>query len=331
MKKWNVQLAKTIDDTPIADGTWFTLTQKLNGIRGTFCAGEIIGRNGTAYAGLEHISEALKPYGDFVFDGELTLADPGNLTDNETFRAAAGLVRRKGGDKSNLALTVFDILPLSEFERGRSSKTYRSRRELLDVFAEKLSPSSPVRVLPALYQGNDPSVISPLLDKMTAEGKEGLIANLDTPYQCKRNSGLLKIKRFYTIDLPVLRCEEGTGENAGTLGAFIVGFNGCEVGVGTGFTRDERDLFWLNRDKLAGSLCEVKYKEVSSNNHGGQSLQFPTFVSLRTDKREVSVTGSGLRALKASAEQFSARTLPSTLNLLDCLSAEESGQFCFCF
>lgn len=299
MKTWNVQLAKPIDDAPIPSGAWFALTQKLNGVRGTFCAGAVIGRSGAAYAGLEHIAEALKPFGGYVFDGELTLADPGDLTDSEAFRAAAGLVRRKSGDKSNLALTIFDALPQSEFERGRSDQTYRQRRELLDSFAERFSKTSCVRVLPALYQGDDPAAIAPLLDKMTAEGKEGLIANLDTAYQCKRNAGILKIKRFYTMDLPVLRAVEGAGELAGTLGALIVGFNGCEVGVGTGFTREERDELWFRRDKLPGALCEVKYKEISANKQGGQSLQFPSFVSLRPDKREISVPASGLRALKS--------------------------------
>jgi len=331
VKKWNVQLAKTIDDTPIVDGTWFSLTQKLNGIRGTFCADAVIGRSGTAYAGFEHIVEALKPYNDFVFDGELTLADPGDLTDSEAFRAAAGLVRRKSGDKSNLALTIFDVLPLSEFERGRSSQTYRARRKLLDSFAQRFSSSSCVRVLPTLYQGDDPSAIAPLLDKMTAEGKEGLIANLDTPYQCTRNSGILKIKRFCTMDLPILRCEQGTGENSDILGSFVVGFNGCEVGVGTGFTRDEREFFWYNRDKLIGTLCEVKYKEISRNKHGGESLQFPSFVSLRTDKREVSITKSGFHALKSFARQTAACVLSAAQNLSDCISIEESGQLCFCF
>lgn len=289
MKKWNVQLAKTIDENHIQDGAWFTLTQKLNGIRGTFYKGAILGRNGTAYAGLEHIVQALEPFRDYVFDGELTLADPGDLTDSEAFRAAAGLVRRKGGDKSNLALTIFDAVPVAEFEAGASKANYRKRREWLDEFARKLDGVSCVRVLPVLYQGVNAAVIPALLSQMTREGKEGLIANLDTPYLCKRNPGILKIKQFYTMDLPIVRCERGTGKNADTLGALIVSYNGYEVGVGTGFTEDDRWEIWNDRDRLVGTLCEVKYKEISSNRHGGESLQFPSFVALRPDKREVSL------------------------------------------
>ena len=113
--------------------------------------------------------------------------------------------------------------------------------------------------------------------------------NLDVPYQRKRHSGILKIKRFYTMDLPILRCEEGSGRLSGTLGAFVVDYMGNEVSVGSGFTDAQRDDFWRRRDDLPGILCEVKYEEVSCDKKtGAKSLQFPVFVGLRTDKSEPS-------------------------------------------
>lgn len=324
MKSWAVQLAHNVNDHPIENASWFTLTQKLNGIRGTFYRGAILGRNGTHYAGLEHIEEVLKPYSDYVFDGELTLSDPGPLTDSEAFRAAAGLVRRKNGDKSNLALTIFDAIPVNEFESGCSHETYRARREFLDEFSSRTACTPGVRVLPALYQGCDTSVIPALLRKMTFEGKEGLIANLDTEYMARRNSGILKIKQFHTMDLPIIRCEAGSGELSGTLGAFIVDFDGCEVGVGTGFTREQRDMYWLSRDSLCGCLCEVKYKEVSYNNRGTKSIQFPVFTSLRSDKREVSYGPDHPARLFDMLNQPPAPTTPE-------FPASTDGQICFSF
>lgn len=132
-------------------------------------------------------------------------------------------------------------------------------------------------------------MIETLLDKMVEEDKEGLIVNLDTPYYRKRHSGILKVKRFYTMDLPIIACEEGSGRLAGILGAFVLQYKGNEVRVGTGFTNEQRISFWDNRDALLGSLCEVKYKEISCDkNTGAESLQFPVFISLRTDKDDVS-------------------------------------------
>ena len=83
--------------------------------------------------------------------------------------------------------------------------------------------------------------------------------------------------------------EEGSGRLAGTLGAFVLDFKGNEVKVGTGFTDTQRSEYWGNREQLLGTLCEVKYKEISQDKStGAESLQFPVFVTLRTDKTEVS-------------------------------------------
>ena len=132
-------------------------------------------------------------------------------------------------------------------------------------------------------------MIDILLNKMVEEDKEGLMLNLDVPYKCKRHNGILKIKRFYTMDLPVVRCEEGSGRLTGTLGAFVVDYKGNEVKVGSGFTDEQRAYFWAHRDELVGQICEVKYKEISKDkNTGAESLQFPVFVTLRFDKTEAS-------------------------------------------
>lgn len=115
------------------------------------------------------------------------------------------------------------------------------------------------------------------------------MVNLDVPYKRKRHNGILKVKRFYTMDLPIIECEEGSGRLAGTLGAFVLNYKGNEVRVGSGFTDEQREAYWRRREELAGVLCEVKYKEISSDkNTGAESLQFPVFITLRTDKEDVS-------------------------------------------
>lgn len=79
-----------------------------------------------------------------------------------------------------------------------------------------------VNVLPVLYHGNDQSKISELLEQMVREDKEGLMINTDVPYRRTRHKGILKVKRFYTMDLPIIRCEAGTGRLKGTLGALFL-------------------------------------------------------------------------------------------------------------
>lgn len=160
---------------------------------------------------------------------------------------------------------------------------------MLDIFSKFVSDDGTLRVLPVLYQGDDQLVIDKLLGQMVAEDKEGLMLNTDVPYKRTRHKGILKIKRFYTMDLKIIGYEEGTGRLEGTLGALVLEYKGNTVKVGSGFTDEQRTEFWANRNDIIGSLCEVKYKEISSDkNTGLESLQFPVFVQMRFDKSEVS-------------------------------------------
>lgn len=289
--EWEVQQAYPIDKYPIPDGTWFSLTQKLNGVRATYYKGQLYARSGIPYEGLEHITKELSwdTTDALVLDGELTLKDKGGLSDNEAFRVATGIINSDAADKTVICYTVFDVLPTGEFENGESEEGYRARRSALEVVKARLSKDSPVRILSVLYSGTDQSKIYELLEQMVREDKEGLMVNLDVPYKRKRHSGILKVKRFYTMDLPILACEEGAGRLAGILGAFVLDYKGNKVRVGSGFTDKQRIQYWERRHELTGVLCEVKYKEISSDkNTGAESLQFPVFLSLRTDKETVS-------------------------------------------
>ena len=290
--EWEVQQAYPIDKYPIEEGTEFWLTQKLNGVRATLYKGELVARSGQAYTGLDHILNAVGKFaGDrhLVLDGELTLKDKGELSDNEAFRTATGIINGDDADKTCICYTIFDMISESEFDGVvQPSENYGYRRETLDLCAELLHTDC-TRVLPVLYRGTDQRMIWELLEQMVAEDKEGLMLNTDVPYYRKRHKGILKVKQFYSMDLPILCCEEGSGRLAGTLGAFVLDCLGNEVRVGSGFSDEQRRAYWQKRDELAGMLCEVKYKEISSDKKTGlQSLQFPIFIRLRDDKTEPS-------------------------------------------
>ena len=289
--EWEVQQAFPIDKYPIPYGTKFWLTQKLNGVRATFYKGQLIARSGVPYKGLEHIINEISwvQNAGFVLDGELTLKDKGSLSDNEAFRIATGILNSDDVNKTSICFTIFDVISLRDFESYESKVQYSNRRIVLNELADSLVEAKYVSVLPVLYSGTDQSKIDEYLEQMVCEDKEGLMANLDVPYNRTRHKGILKIKRFYTMDLPIIRCEEGAGRLEGTLGAFVLDYKGNEVKVGSGFTDEQRIMYWQQRDSVTGTLCEVKYKEISSDkNTGLESLQFPVFVQLRIDKTEAS-------------------------------------------
>ena len=292
--EWEVQQAFPMEKYPVRPGTWFAITQKLNGVRATYYKGKLYARSGVPFTGLDHIIKDLKISEDdsLVFDGELMLRDKNGLSDNEAFRKAHGILN-SDGDKTGICFTIFDVITSSDLERGKSLSSYRDRRYILDAIAPSLRKSSDgknVDVLDALYIGYDVSMIQTLLDIVSSEDKEGLMVNLDTPYLCRRNNGILKVKRFYTMDLQVLGYEEGNGRLSGTLGALLLNFDGNVVKVGSGFSDEERFRIWEQKENVLGKICEVKYKEVSFDKKtGAKSLQFPVFVAIRTDKDDQNI------------------------------------------
>ena len=79
--------------------------------------------------------------------------------------------------------------------------------------------------------------------------------------------------------------EEGTGRNAGRLGAII-----CEgkdddklikVNVGSGFSDSDRDSFYQSRDTLLSQIVEVRADAITQNQDGTYSLRFPRFLRFR--------------------------------------------------
>ena len=141
-----------------------------------------------------------------------------------------------------------------------------------------------------MYEGNDDSIIMKLLDEVTEQGEEGLMININSaPYECKRTKNLLKVKKMQTCDLRVIGFEEGEGKLKGTLGKIIVDYKGNEVGVGSGYSIEDRDYFWRNKEKLINRVIEIQYFEETTNQKNDKlSLRFPVYKKLREEGKEVS-------------------------------------------
>ena len=286
--QWEVQQAYQIGKLKMNENEWFSLSQKLNGVRGTYFEGKLISRQGKEFAGLEHILgdiQRLIPNSDeWVIDGELIRKNVEHVSDNENFRLTTGILSQEDGDKRQIQLVIFDILPKTEFLRGESQLRYRDRLEQLKDLKQRIRRRklSNLRIVDVLYTGNDVSMISKCLDRMIAEGKEGLMLNRNCKYFTRRHNGILKVKQFYTVDLEIVDLEEGTGRLSGTLGAFVVRYKNNYLRVGSGMTDDQRKKFWDDGLNLIGRVIEVKYKDESYDRRTGlRSLQFPTFVQLR--------------------------------------------------
>jgi DNA ligase-1 len=246
-------------------------------------------RNGKILENFSHIADALLANIDdfgrsFVFDGEVV---------SSSFQTLMKQVHRKDDVQANDArLMLFDILPLSEFQKGKSIMGQKRRSALLKTFKPVFNKCGNIDVIEQTevdLGGYVGELQFKQFNKDAIEaGFEGImIKDPNAPYECKRSASWLKMKPFIEVSLAVTAVEEGTGKNEGRLGALI-----CEgeddgkvirVNVGSGFTDDQRSSYWDSKDEMVGQIVEVRADAATRNQDSEDvySLRFPRFLRFR--------------------------------------------------
>ena len=274
------------------------LEQKLDGVRViavvTKTTVNLYSRNGKPFDNFPHIVQALEdiknkfartfqswPHG-FIFDGEVI---------GESFQALMKQAQRKTDvQTTGMTYSVFDWIPLADFERGFCNAQQHKRLAVLEGYRAVFESTDCVRLMDgievdlATAEGHD--ILKRYSTDAVAAGFEGImIKSLDAPYECRRSTFWMKLKPTITVDLNIIGFEEGTGRNAGRLGAII-----CEgddngrrinVNVGSGLSDANRDEYWSARDQLLGRVVEVAADAVTQNQDGTYSLRFPRFLRFR--------------------------------------------------
>lgn len=271
-------------------GQTMYVTEKLDGIRSLWVKenGKIKGfsRQGKPLIGYDHIEKELMSLhaDNVVFDGELLVTNSDDYKDREVMQQTNSIASSKG-DKSQLQLHLYDIVDLEGFKKGKSKHKYGERRELLNLL--DMGDLCNVKILPVLYVGTDLDKVMSILSEVEKEGKEGLMINLDGYYTLTRSNQILKLKTFNSFDEKVLDVFSGEGKYKDMLGGIITSYKGYELRVGSGFTDEQRKLYWANPELIVGKIAEIQYFRESSNKQGGLSVSFPVFVTI-TDKDEPS-------------------------------------------
>jgi DNA ligase-1 len=242
-------------------------------------------RNGKELENFSHITKALAENIDLIgrsmiLDGEMI---------STSFQALMKQVHRKDDVKTDDAvLMLFDIIPLSEFQTGKSILGQKRRSNLLKGMKNIFDKIGNIGVIPQIEVDLDGYVGELQFKDFNKEaidnGYEGImIKDVDAKYECKRSVSWLKQKPFIEVSLTVLETEEGTGRNEGKMGALVC--EGVEdgklikVNVGSGFTDQDRDEFWSCR--VDGQVVEVRADAVTQNQDGTYSLRFPRFLRFR--------------------------------------------------
>lgn len=290
------QLAEDSSDQPKKLRGQRRLEVKLDGVRVLAVVQgmsvTLYSRNGKEFENFPQIAQAIEQNrqlfqfgsasgGRFVLDGEVV---------GTSFQTLMRQARRKrDAETSDMVFHVFDIIPLDDFQEGVCKTPQRERLAQLERVRAQLN-SQCVSIMPGMEvdldtaEGHD--VMRRFAEASVKQGYEGImIKDVDAPYRCKRVDAWMKWKPTITVDLTIVGFEEGTGRNAGRLGAFV-----CEgddngrhirVNVGTGVSDLDRDEYWANRDSLLGHLVEIQADAVTQNQDGSYSLRFPRFLRFR--------------------------------------------------
>lgn len=289
---WDVQLGSSYEKLKLKENEWFSLSQKINGNRASYYQGKLMSRQGKEFIGMQHIISDLEQLGiGWFYDGELVRKNIDNLSDGENFRIGTGIINSDSESKNEIKFVIFDYFPESDIKNKESTDKYKLRRKMLNELREVIAEKNlkNIEIVTMVYEGTDQTQIMKWLDYAVEHGWEGLMLNKDSTYKCKRTTDLIKIKRFYTMDLPIVEALEGDGRLKGTLGALVVKYKDNTVNIGSGFNDETRREFWEDRDNLVGRIIEVKYKEISRDKKTGlESLQFPIYVGLRETGKSIS-------------------------------------------
>jgi DNA ligase-1 len=244
-------------------------------------------RNGQPLDNFGHITAGLQANIElfdrsWVFDGEMT---------GKSFQKLMTQVKRKSDvQATDSVLNLFDMIPLSEFQVGKSVMGQKRRSALLKSMKPIFDKAGSIEVVDQVEVDLDTEAGQATFKQYNKEalaaGLEGImIKDPDAPYECKRSVAWLKQKPFIEVSLEIIGVEEGTGKNVGRLGAFVC--SGTDdgvfitVNVGSGFTDEQRIEFWNSRDALLGQIVEVRADAITQNQDGSYSLRFPRFLRFR--------------------------------------------------
>ena len=229
-------------------------------------------------------------------DGELVVGSP---TAPDVFRQSTSGVMTILG-QPDVAYYVFDRLLYPD-------APYADRVFALQKVVEALRATGEAPIVVHEFLGI--STMDDLLayeEMVLAQGYEGLILrSMDRPYKYGRSTareqGMLKLKRMETSeafvrgvvelehnDNPAVLNALGLTERAtqqarkvgaGTMGALIVEDveTGCEFSLGTGFTADERAMFWKNRESVIGKVVSYDHFPVGAKD----KPRFPSYKGFR--------------------------------------------------
>ena len=285
--EFNVMLASTFNPERVIFPC--AVSTKLDGMRLIilYKNGEIYfkTRSGQDVPSLEFLKDqAMQIFNDLNIDRKEYLLDCEVVSGN--FNDTVSLLRKQYEQATDAVVYIFDIVAVISIDDlldgTEKSDDYLDRQFGIDIVSDSIENKEleNFRVLEDCEANCMEDILA--FDKQAREsGFEGtIVKDYHGRWEPKRSKAWGKIKAQETHDLEIVDVQEGEGKFEGMLGALVVDYGGVHVKVGTGFSDEDRQVLWEDRDKLIGMIAEVSAQETTQD----QSLRHPVFERLRTDK-----------------------------------------------
>ena len=268
-------LAEKFDASKIDDWNAWVVSEKFDGVRAIWDGKTLWTRNGEKiYAPAfwtKSLPNSLALDGNCL-DGELTMGFG-------TFEKTSGEVRRQEPDNEEwkeIRFKVFDFItddldafdrPMNYFDRMQEVVKWKSAK-YMDIVEQHV-----------FERFED---VKDFFDDVIKFGGEGLMLRLieDYGYQHGRVASLLKMKPFKDAEAVVCGHVEGTGRNAGRLGALL-----CEMPDGQTFRCGGMIDKVRDNPPDVGSVITYRYEGFTNNN----KPRFPRFLRVRGDNRHAGI------------------------------------------
>lgn len=289
--EFEVALADKYDEKNVSfKDTWYA-SHKLDGVR-CICVidengkVEFFSRQGKLFSTLSALEKEITGLNlkNVVFDGELCIIKDGK----EDFQSIMKLIRRKDYTIQNPVYKLFDCLSLNDFLSKKSKEVLADRFKHLGQLIPKNN-----KYLHILEQTvvKDSQHLKQLLDNAIHNNWEGLMLRKNTIYRGKRSKDLLKCKTFSDAEYKVVDVEngkirvveDGKEKEETMLSCVTIKHKGYDVRVGSGWSIEDRRLYFKHPEKILGKTITVKYFEETKNQDGGISLRFPVFKCLHEE------------------------------------------------
>lgn len=194
-----------------------------------------------------------------------------------------------------LEAVVFDYVPLADFIAGRCPVRFKTRRDyaceiVLQVqrlyFGSGTEANAPVLMAYGSSSVDDcQGFIDSCRDKYGSTFAIDGFMSKDRDGEWVAGAGTggesVKLKDHMSIDVKVLRLNEGKGKFLGMIGALVVEWQGKELIIGGGkLTGKERRFYWDFPDKIIGRIVEAHGLCESANG----MIREPRFIRFRDDK-----------------------------------------------